>query len=222
MTHLSVHHQVTDPKNIAAICTRVFYIFFQEFQSIWSYIQISEFIFINGVKKCSNFIHLHAPVRFSQYHLLFSTVYSCSLCSRLIDHKCIGLSLGLLPCYTDPYAFFCVCNHHTIFDYYSFVVQSEVRKSSFSRLFWLFEVFCVSKILNLFCSSSMKNAIGYSKETALKSVNCLGQYGHFNNICLCHLQFLSPASYGVQSIGLFSTMFLCSFMLQHVSVFHSC
>lgn len=77
------------------------------------------FWFHSFIYTCSVF-----PVSLTFLHC----VYSCSVCSRLIDCKCIGLSLGLLPCYTDPYAFFSVCNHHTIFDYCSFVVQSEVRK----------------------------------------------------------------------------------------------
>ena len=50
-----------------------------------------EFIFVYGVRECSNFILLHVAVQFSQYHLLkrlfFSTVYSCLLCHRLGDHK---------------------------------------------------------------------------------------------------------------------------------------
>ena len=50
-----------------------------------------EFIFIDGVRECSNFIILHVAVQFSQHHLLkrlsffFSIVYSCLLCCRLID-----------------------------------------------------------------------------------------------------------------------------------------
>lgn len=159
-----------------------------------------------------SFIYLHL-FSFPSITWLFSIVYSCSLCSRLIDRKCIGSSLGLLPCYTDPYAFFCVCNHHIIFDYCSFVVQSEVRKSSFSRLFWLFEVFCVSKSLNLFCSSSMKNAIGYSKEIELNLWIVWGNMVILTISVYVIFNFFHQHLNGVQSIGLFSTMFLCSFML---------
>ena len=44
-----------------------------------------EFIFVYGVRKCSNFILLHVTVQFSQHHLLKrqSTVYSCLLCRIL-------------------------------------------------------------------------------------------------------------------------------------------
>ena len=42
-----------------------------------------EFIFVYGIKKCSNFFLLHAAVQFSQHHLLkrlfAPIVYSCLL-----------------------------------------------------------------------------------------------------------------------------------------------
>ena len=46
-----------------------------------------EFIFVYGVRKCSNFMLLHVAVQFSQQHLLkrlsfFSIVYLCLLCQR--------------------------------------------------------------------------------------------------------------------------------------------
>ena len=46
-----------------------------------------EFIFVDGVRECSNFIILHVAVQFSQHHLLkhhfFPTVHSYLLCCRL-------------------------------------------------------------------------------------------------------------------------------------------
>ena len=45
-----------------------------------------EFIFVNGVKKCSNFILLDVVVQFAQHHLLkrlsCPIVYSCLLCQK--------------------------------------------------------------------------------------------------------------------------------------------
>ena len=35
-----------------------------------------EFIFVYGVRECSNFILLHVAVQFSQHHLLEETVFS--------------------------------------------------------------------------------------------------------------------------------------------------
>ena len=65
-----------------------------------------EFIFLYGVRKCSNFILFHVAVQFSQHHLLnkfFSIVYSYLICHRLIDCRCMGLILGFLSCSTDLY-----------------------------------------------------------------------------------------------------------------------
>ena len=65
-----------------------------------------EFIFVHGVRKCSNFILLHESVQFfpstTYWRDCFSsTVYSCLLCHKLVDHKCVGLFLGFLSCSTD-------------------------------------------------------------------------------------------------------------------------
>ena len=49
-----------------------------------------EFIFVYGVRECSNFIILHAVAQFYHHHLLkrlSSTVCSCLLCHRLVDHR---------------------------------------------------------------------------------------------------------------------------------------
>ena len=69
------------------------------------------------------------------------------------------------------------------FDYDSFIGQSEVREPdfsscfSFSRLLWLFRIFCVSvQILRFsFCSRSAKNASGNLKEIPLNLQIALGQ-----------------------------------------------
>ena len=64
----------------------------------------------------SNFIDLHVTVRLSQHHLLkklFSIVYPCLLCHRLIDCRCVGLFLGSLFCSADPYV--CFCANATLF-----------------------------------------------------------------------------------------------------------
>ena len=73
-----------------------------------------EFIFVYGVRKCYNLIVLHVAVQFSQHHLLkrlsFPLVYSCLLCCRLIDHKCVGLFLVILSCSIDLCVCFCATN----------------------------------------------------------------------------------------------------------------
>ena len=75
-----------------------------------------EFIFLFGVRECSNFILLHVAVQLSQHHLLkrlFPTLYSCLLCWRLIDCRCVDLFLGSLFCSIDPYV--CFCTNTTLF-----------------------------------------------------------------------------------------------------------
>ena len=85
---------------------------------------------------------------------------------QITDPNCMGFLLGFLSYSTEPYTSASVPVPYC-FDYHSFVVQSEFREHDspsspfpFSRLFWLFQVFCVSKeIAKFFCSRSKKNAI---------------------------------------------------------------
>ena len=69
-----------------------------------------EFIFVSGVRWCSNLIVLYVAVQFSQHHLLktLSSLYCIFflLCYRLINHRCMGLFLGSLFCSID----LCVCS----------------------------------------------------------------------------------------------------------------
>ena len=57
-----------------------------------------EFIFVQDMRVCSNFIDLHAAVQFSKHQLLktvsFLHVYSCLPCQRLIDCRHVGLFWG--------------------------------------------------------------------------------------------------------------------------------
>ena len=109
-----------------------------------------EFIFVYGVRECSNFILSHVAVQFSQHHLLkrlsFLHCISCLFCLRLTYHKCMSLFLSSLFCSID----LCICFYIRYISDCSFVVQSEVRACflqlhfSFSILLWLFGVFCVS------------------------------------------------------------------------------
>ena len=94
-----------------------------------------EFLFVYGVRDYSNLKLLCVAVQYSQHHwrdCLFSIVYSCILCHRLIDYKCVGLFLGFLSCSID----LCVCFIPVpyCFDDCSFVVESKVREhDSFSE-----------------------------------------------------------------------------------------
>ena len=95
---------------------------------------------------------------------LFSFIYSCLLCHRLTDHMCVGLILGFLSCSTDLFLFFVPRPY--CFDDYSFVVQSEFREPHCSSSIFLsqdgfgYSVSFVLPNFKIFCSSSVKDAIG--------------------------------------------------------------
>ena len=81
---------------------------------------------------------------------LFSIVYSCLLCHRLVDYRCVGLILGFLSCSTDLY--FCLCA--TTIRFWWLLLCSVVWSQgawffqlhfSLSGYLWLFWVFCASK-----------------------------------------------------------------------------
>ena len=147
---------------------------------------------------------------------LFSIVYSCILCCRLIDHRGVGLSLGFLSWPIWSIRLF-LCLYHTVWLLWlCSIVWSQGAwffqlHFSFSRLFWLFLIFCISiKILK--CFNSVKNDIGNSVAIELNMLTALCS-SHFDSIgsCnpriwflsihLCCLQVLSSVSYHFQSIG---------------------
>ena len=107
------------------------------------YLSHFEFIFVYGVKKCSNFIDFHVAVQLSQCYLrkrlFFFIVYFFILCQRLIDCMYLGLFLGSLFCYIDLYISFCA--NITLFDYCIFVVLSKVWEN-YSFSFILFPLNC--------------------------------------------------------------------------------
>ena len=70
-----------------------------------------EFIFLYGVRQCSNFILLHVTLQFSQLHLLkrLSLPHCIFLppLSKIRSPGCMGLFLGFLSCSIGLY--FCFC-----------------------------------------------------------------------------------------------------------------
>ena len=75
-----------------------------------------EFIFVCGVRVCSNFTDLHEAVQFSQHRLLkIPLVFLCFFFPPLLktDHGCVGLFLGAVFCSIDPYV--CSCVSTTLF-----------------------------------------------------------------------------------------------------------
>ena len=82
-----------------------------------------EFIFVHGIRKCSNFILLHVAIQFSQHHLLkrlsfFHHIFLPPL-SKIKCCRCMGLFLGFQSCSIDLY--FCSWAIPYCLDYCSFV-----------------------------------------------------------------------------------------------------
>ena len=72
-----------------------------------------DFIFVYGVRKCSNFIVFVCSGPVFPAPLIEEIIFSllCILASfvidRLTDHKCVCLFLGSLFCFIDLYECFC-------------------------------------------------------------------------------------------------------------------
>ena len=142
------------------------------FSFIFRFLIHFEFILVYGVREYSNLFYMSLysfPSTICWRGCLFSIVYSCFLCHRLGDHRCMGLSLDILSCFTDPYL--CFCDNTIVFyflsfcllflpccfDYNTLVVQFEVRKPDFSSSVFLsqdgFEysdILCIHTIFKIF------------------------------------------------------------------------
>ena len=88
-----------------------------------------EFIFVYGVRGCSNCILLYEAVQFSQHHYrrVFSPLY---ILPPFLNHGCVGLFLCFLSCSSG--LCFCWCASTILSDDCSFVVVSEVREPNSS------------------------------------------------------------------------------------------
>ena len=128
-----------------------------------------EFIFVYGVRKCSNFILLQVAVQFSQHHLLKRlSLPHCIILASFVKNKVpIDVWVYFWAFYLVPLVYISVSVPVPYcFDDCSFVVWSPEGwflqiHSSFLRLLWLFRVFCVSIwIVKYLCFSLVKYAIG--------------------------------------------------------------
>ena len=93
------------------------------------------FIFVRSVRECPTFILLHVAVHLSQHYFL-KILYCISITPyhRLIYCKCVNISgLSSVP-------FTCV----SVFGPVPYRFAYEAKLPLFSRLFYLFRVFCIS------------------------------------------------------------------------------
>ena len=133
-----------------------------------------EFIFIYDVRKIHSFTcnSLVFPAPFMEETPFFSFVYSCHLCCRLIDHRCVGLFLGSLFCSIDLYVSIYLSAY--CFDFCSFYHDLKLGSVMRLALFFFFMIVLAIQCLQYFhtnfkitCSGSVKNAIGISVGIAL-------------------------------------------------------
>ena len=88
------------------------YVLFEEFDGVMSCDSLShfEFIFMHGVRVCSNFIDLLAAVQFSQHSLLrrlsFPRFIFLPPLLKINYCSCLGLFLGSLFFSINPYVCF--------------------------------------------------------------------------------------------------------------------
>ena len=109
-------------------------------------------------------------------------IYFCLLYYRLTDHVCMGLFLGSLF-YMSVFVLVPHC-----FDYFSLVVQSEVRDhdlqlcSLCSRLLYYSRSFLVSYKFQDYLFQFCEKCHRYFDRDCIRSVDCFGWYGYFNSI----------------------------------------
>ena len=101
---------------------------------------------------------------------------------------CVDLSLGFLFCSIDLY--FCLCAS-TILSWRLWLCSRAWSQagwflhfhSSFSRLLWLFEVFCISiQIVKLFVLALWKKYRWQLDRDCIESIDCFGKYTYFQYI----------------------------------------
>ena len=168
-----------------------------------------EFTFVNGVRKCSNFILLHVAVQLSQHYLLkrLSLPHGIFLppLSKIrypqVHRFISGLSILL---HWSKFLF--LCQHHTVL--MSVALQYYLKSGRLIPLapfFFLkttlaiWVLLCSHMNCEIFCSSYMKNAIGNLIGITLNLQIAFGSIVIFTiliflprnmeylSICLCHL-----------------------------------
>ena len=156
-----------------------------------------EFVFMYGVRECSNFILLHVAVQFPSAAYwrgcLSSTVWSCLLCCVLVGHRCLVLFLGFLSCYTDLYFCFCVCvcQYNTILITVALWYSLKSRSLILPVLFLFFNIslanrglLCFHTNFEIFYSWSFAASSVAGKQRILEE----GCYGITKHRRLLHLE----------------------------------
>jgi len=131
-----------------------------------------EFIFVYGVRKCSNFILLQVAIQFSQHHLLMRLSFPhCIFLLHVKNKMPIGVLVYFWALYLVPLVYISVFVPVTYcLDDCNFVVYSlksgRFRLIPLAPFFFLNIALAIQSLLcfhtncELFCSSLVKDAIG--------------------------------------------------------------
>ena len=132
-----------------------------------------EFIFVYGVRKCSNFTILHVDVQFSQ-HYLFKRL-SLPHCIFLPPLSKKGACVYFWAFYLVPVVYISVlCQYYTVLMtvalYYNLKSGRLILPAPFFFLKTALDIrglLCFHMTCEIFCSSSVKNVIGNLMEITL-------------------------------------------------------
>ena len=130
-----------------------------------------EFIFVYGVRKCSNFSLLHVAVQFSQHYLLKRlSFFHCIFLSPMSKIRCPqvhGIISGLSVLFHWSIFLF-LCQYHTVLmtvaSQYNLKSGSLIPLASFFFLKTALAIrglLCFHMSREIFCSSSVESAIGH-------------------------------------------------------------
>ena len=137
-----------------------------------------DFTIVCSMRKCSDLILLHVAIHFSQHPLLkdslFSIVYSCLVCHRLIDDWIVSLFLGSVFCSIDLLCLF-LCKYYAVFMTIALQYSLKSGRMIPPALFFIFFkiALAIQGVLwfqinfRIICSSSVKNVIGSLIKIAL-------------------------------------------------------
>ena len=151
-----------------------------------------EFIFVPGVRKCSNFVLLHVAVQFSQHHLLKKLSHCIFLppSSKIRQPQVYRFISGLSILFHYSIFLF-LCQHHTVL--MTVALQYNLKSGrliALASFFFLKTALAIRGLLcfqmkcEMFCSSSVKNAIGNLIGIALNLQIAFGRIVIFTSLIL--------------------------------------
>ena len=146
------------------------------------------FIFVHGVRRCSNFILLHVAVQFSQHHLFkrLSLPY-CILLPSLSKIRYPQLSGLSVLFHWSIFLFLCQCHTvlMTVALQYNLKTGRLIPPASFFFLkiyLAIWGLLCFHMNCESFLFQFCEKCHWQFDRDHIKYVNCIWQYSHFHNI----------------------------------------